>query len=36
MYVALGSTVAFTASIGLYYILGNFVNARSQDGRETT
>ena len=32
MYVPLGSTVAFTASICLYYILGNFGHARSQGG----
>jgi len=32
--VPLGSTVAFTASICLYYILGNYAHARSQGGRQ--
>ena len=31
----LGITVAFTASSWLYYILGNYGHARSQDGRHT-
>ena len=34
MYVPLGSTVAFTASICLCYILGNYGHARSQGGRQ--
>ena len=36
MYVPLGSTVAFTVSICLYYILGNYGHARSRGGRQTT
>ena len=34
--VPLGSTVAFAASICLYYIPGNCGHARSQGGCETT
>ena len=33
--VPLGGTVAFTASICLYYILGNYGHARSQRGRHS-
>ena len=32
--VPLGSVVAFTASICLYYVLGNYGHARSQGGRQ--
>ena len=34
MYLPLGSTVAFTASICLYYILGNYGHGRSQGRRQ--
>ena len=34
MYLPLGSTVAFTASVCLYYILGSYGHARSQGGHQ--
>ena len=34
VYVPLGSTVAFTASICVYYILGNYGHLRSQSWRQ--
>ena len=34
-YAPLGCTVAFTALICLYYILGNFGHAQSQGGRQS-
>ena len=36
MYVPLDGVVAFTASICLYYILGNYGHARSHGGRQPT
>ena len=35
MYVPLGGTLAFTASILLYYIVANYGHARSQGGRQS-
>ena len=34
VYVPLGRTAAITASICLYYIVGNYGHARSHDGRQ--